>query len=64
MTRWEYMILNLPHGDMPAKLNEYGAQGWELVSFQVVDNSRNSVAVLRREVQEPVKSATRTRKAG
>lgn len=55
MTRWEYMAVSLPHdrvtktktagedvehvGQIEAILNEWGAQGWEVVGFSVVARS-------------------------
>jgi hypothetical protein len=30
--RWEYRVVSLPDGTYTATLNEYGREGWELVS--------------------------------
>ena len=69
MPQWEYRVVGLPHDrtqdDSVANetvkvvhqqqdiLNEYGAQGWELVGFDTVarsggDGSYRSIAVLKR----------------
>lgn len=36
MQRWEYRVISLRDGRYTASLNEYGQEGWELVS--VVEN--------------------------
>jgi hypothetical protein len=40
MERWEYRVLSLRDGRYTATLNEYGREGWELVS--VVADSPDS----------------------
>lgn len=32
MQRWEYRVVSVPDGHFTSMLNEYGAEGWELVS--------------------------------
>ena len=32
MQRWEYRVVSVPDGRYTAVLNEYGADGWELVT--------------------------------
>jgi hypothetical protein len=39
MQRWEYKVISLRHGRYTATLNEYGQEGWELVS--VVSDDRD-----------------------
>jgi hypothetical protein len=39
MQRWEYKVISLRHGRYTATLNEYGQEGWELVS--VVSEDRD-----------------------
>jgi len=33
MQRWEYRVISLRDGTYTATLNEYGREGWELVSL-------------------------------
>ena len=37
MQRWEYRIVSLRNGTYTASLNEYGREGWELVSVVAND---------------------------
>ena len=37
MQRWEYRIVSLRNGTYTASLNEYGREGWELVSVVADD---------------------------
>jgi len=37
MQRWEYKVISLRHGRYTATLNEYGQEGWELVSVVLDD---------------------------
>lgn len=39
MQRWEYRVVSLRNGRYTATLNEYGREGWELVS--VVSDNRD-----------------------
>lgn len=39
MERWEYRVVSLRNGTFTASLNEYGRDGWELVS--VVSNDED-----------------------
>ena len=32
MQRWEYRVVSVPDGQYTATLNEYGLEGWELVT--------------------------------
>ena len=36
MQRWEYKVVSLREGQYTQSLNEYGAEGWELVSVAPV----------------------------
>ena len=46
--KWEYkVIINATLGNLERKLNELGAEGWELVTTQ-----QNGVAYLKREITE------------
>jgi hypothetical protein len=40
MQRWEYKVISLRHGRYTATLNEYGQEGWELVS--VISEDRDA----------------------
>ncbi|MDR3068214.1 MAG: DUF4177 domain-containing protein [Cellulomonas sp.] len=52
MTRWEYATLPLIVHKTKEILDQWGADGWELV--QVLDGPTGLVAYLKRPVVEPV----------
>lgn len=51
MQRWEYRVVSVPDGGYTAMLNEYGADGWELVT---VAHDVRSVPVQQRESGLPM----------
>jgi hypothetical protein len=58
MRQWEYLRLDLNdaprRGDETGVLNRAGGDGWELVIV-----GRNGVAILKREIDQPVRTARR-----
>ncbi|MET0651852.1 MAG: hypothetical protein ABWY63_04990 [Hyphomicrobiaceae bacterium] len=58
MRQWEYLRLDLNdaprRGDETGVLNRAGGEGWELVIV-----SRNGVAILKREIDQPASAGRR-----
>jgi hypothetical protein len=52
MQRWEYKVISLRHGRYTVTLNEYGQEGWELVSV-VADDRDLSTPEPRRAIPMP-----------
>jgi hypothetical protein len=45
---WEYKLIECDRTELESRLNEFGAQGWELVQFQYNPLTRDVFAVVKR----------------
>ena len=65
MIKWDYQIIIEPLAQIHAHMVAAGAQGYEAISFVIVDSSQRCIAVLKRpieEAREPVAAADPVRR--
>ena len=50
-TNWEYKVVTsyTPHSTTPTKMNELGAEGWELVSVLATEEQIGNIVNVKRE---------------